>query len=447
LGKKHLVLIACVGALVVAPPAAASTQTVVSLTFDDSLATQWSTRSMLTAHGVKATFYANSNNVGTSGHLTWSQLYTLSVEGHEIAGHTLDHVKLTTVTATEVRRQVCQDRAQLLNRGFAVRNFAYPYGSGSSNTTIRTIIQECGYNSARKAWGLYSAATCPTCPPANTIPPPNFYQIETPDNPKQATPLSELQDAVKKAEDNGGGWVPMVFHEICNGCAEYSTSPTILEAFLDWLQQRSAQGTVVRTMDEIVGGPLQPSPGTPDNTPPFTTITCNGNACTAGWYTSPVTVTLATTDATGGSGVEATRYTTDGSDPTLASPVYTGPFTVSATTPLKYRSWDAAGNAEAVRSATLQVDAIAPSVTIIAPGDGARVGGNVKVEAIATDAGSGVLRVVFYVDGQQIAIVGSAPYRFTWNTRKTAKGSHTLTAKAFDRAGNVGTSAVSVTIS
>src|SRR6202021_3974929 len=54
-----------------------------------------------------------------------------------------------------------------------------------------------------------------------------------------------------------------------------------------------------------------------DTTAPTTSITCNGAACSTGWYkTSPVTVTLTAADNAGGSGVAATYYTTDGSDPT-----------------------------------------------------------------------------------------------------------------------------------
>ena len=35
----------------------------------------------------------------------------------------------------------------------------------------------------------------------------------------------------------------------------------------------------------------------------------------------------------------------------------------------------------------------------------------------------------------------SAPYGFTWNTASLANGAYTLVAKAYDAAGNVGTSA------
>jgi PKD repeat protein len=68
-----------------------------------------------------------------------------------------------------------------------------------------------------------------------------------------------------------------------------------------------------------------------------------------------VAVTLAATDNSGGSGVSSTHYTTDGTNPTLTSPTYTGPFTVAVKTQVRYASWDVSGNAEGVKSRDINV--------------------------------------------------------------------------------------------
>jgi hypothetical protein len=110
-----------------------------------------------------------------------------------------------------------------------------------------------------------------------------------------------------------------------------------------------------------------------DGTAPTTTMACNGGNCSNKTYSSAVTVTMTATDGSGGSGVSSTHYTTDGTTPTLASPTYTGPFTVSRSSTVKFRSWDVAGNVESVRSQKLSVAASAGALLEASRALGARV--------------------------------------------------------------------------
>jgi len=88
--------------------------------------------------------------------------------------------------------------------------------------------------------------------------------------------------------------------------------------------------------------------------------------------------------------------------------------------------------------------AIAPTVTMSAPASGATVAGTVVTLTVAASDDHYVAKVEFYVDG---ALVGSStsgsPYSVTWNSTGVANGSHSLTAKAYDDAGNTQTSAPS----
>jgi hypothetical protein len=191
-----------------------------------------------------------------------------------------------------------------------------------------------------------------------------------------------------------------------------------------------------------------PPPPPPDITAPTSSIACNAAACGTGWYRDSALVSLAAADDVGGSGLKEIRYTTDGSDPTAASgTVYAGPISLSSTKTVKYRAFDNAGNAEAVRSQLVQVDATAPTVSVTAPVNGTTVTGNVKITANASDAASGVASVTFFVDGVRLAAVTAAPYTTPWNTKKVTGGQHTLTAVAEDRTGHTTTSvAVTVTV-
>jgi hypothetical protein len=96
--------------------------------------------------------------------------------------------------------------------------------------------------------------------------------------------------------------------------------------------------------------------------------------------------------------------------------------------------------------ATPPTDNTAPTTSITAPANGATVAATVTVSATASD-NVGVTRVEFYVDNVFQSQVASAPYNWSWNTTGVGNGSHSLTTKAFDAAGNVGTSIpVSVTV-
>lgn len=428
-------------AVFVVSPARAATTTVVSLTFDDGQSSQYSTLPMLSSRGMTGTYYINSAMVGSSGYyLTWPQIHDLGNAGNEIAGHTLHHTNLTTVGAAQARTEVCDDRTNLLNNGFSpVASFAYP--EAESNLSARQTVRDCGYTSARAVGDV----ACNGCPNAETIPPADPYSLRTPDGVTTGTTLANLQSYVTKAENSGGGWVILTFHGICtNRCTgSNSMTPALFTAFLDWLAPRGANGTVVRTVGQVMGA----TPPGPDVTPPVTSIACNNAAC-ATWYKSAVSVSLTSAD-TGGAGVARTAYTTDGTDPSSSGTTYTGPFTVSQTVTVRFSATDNAGNIEPVRAKLIQIDTTAPTTTLTAPANGSSVrrGALVTLTATAGDIGSGVARVAFAVDGTQVGTDSTAPYGFSWNTRRASIGQHTLTAVAYDLAGNTTTSpAAAITI-
>ncbi len=91
--------------------------------------------------------------------------------GHEIGGHTLTHVDLVTVPATEARRQICDDRAALVAMGFPVTSFAYPFGS--TDAVGRADGLRLRLQPAPAAWATSArpATAAPRARPQSTIPP------------------------------------------------------------------------------------------------------------------------------------------------------------------------------------------------------------------------------------------------------------------------------------
>ena len=92
-------------------------------------------------------------------------------------------------------------------------------------------------------------------------------------------------------------------------------------------------------------------------------------------------------------------------------------------------------------------DTATPAVSITTPGTSAPLSGTATFSATASD-GVGVTKVEFYVNGALKATDTATPYTYNWNTTSVANGIYTLTAKAYDAAGNVGQSSnVMVTVS
>jgi len=90
-------------------------------------------------------------------------------------------------------------------------------------------------------------------------------------------------------------------------------------------------------------------------------------------------------------------------------------------------------------------DTVAPTCAITSP-TGGYVSGTVAITASASD-NVGVAKVEFYVDGVLRGTDLYAPYSWSWDTTGAAQGPHALSCKAYDAAGNVGTSAtVTVTV-
>ncbi len=93
-------------------------------------------------------------------------------------------------------------------------------------------------------------------------------------------------------------------------------------------------------------------------------------------------------------------------------------------------------------------DTTAPSVSLTSPANGASVtkGSTVTIAANASD-NIGVTKVEFLVNGSVVNTDTSAPYSYSWSTASAATGVHSISAKAYDTAGNVGTAvAVQLTL-
>lgn len=188
------------------------------------------------------------------------------------------------------------------------------------------------------------------------------------------------------------------------------------------------------------------APPTDDATPPETSATVTGEKDAQGAYLGMATVTVTASDT--GSGVNTIEYAV-GADG--AWQPYTAPVMVheAGAHKVRYRATDKAGNAAAEKAVDFTVvappteDRTPPETTAALTGeknsDGAFIT-SAKATVTATDAGSGVDRIEYSLDG--------GPYlAYTAPVLVDRIGSHTFAHRATDKAGNTsGAKQVSFTV-
>jgi hypothetical protein len=88
-------------------------------------------------------------------------------------------------------------------------------------------------------------------------------------------------------------------------------------------------------------------------------------------------------------------------------------------------------------------DTTAPVVTITGPANGTTVGSKTTIAAKATD-NIAVASLTLSIDGSVVATTNTGSLSYNWNTKKVAKGSHTISATATDTSGNKSTVTIAV---
>jgi peptidoglycan/xylan/chitin deacetylase (PgdA/CDA1 family) len=246
---------------------------VVTLTFDDQYEDQWLySVPLMQAHNFTGTYYVitSDSDSGYTCCMTWSQLDALQAQGNDIGSHTVDHPdNLTTLTTQQQIAEICNSRQDLINHGITdPQSFAYP--NGIYNSTTEGLVQQCGFNNARGGGGISNSNVTPTAPYVEKIPPGNQYALRTIAVDGAADEnLPDLESFVTAASANGGGWLPITFHDVCDANAtDYSDcmskygsiQDTVFGQFLDWLAAAgqpggAPAGVVVKNVCQVMNCP------------------------------------------------------------------------------------------------------------------------------------------------------------------------------------------------
>lgn len=190
-----------------------------------------------------------------------------------------------------------------------------------------------------------------------------------------------------------------------------------------------------------------------DNEAPSVSITSPTNGSQV---TGNVTISVDATDNVGVDKIEI--YIDNVLKKTLTTSPYNYTWDSSTATngthTIYAKAYDAEGNVGTSNTISVSVsggiqDTTSPTVTINYPDNNSTVYGVIELSATANDD-VGVTKVEFYVDstfiGEGISSGQAGPYTLQWDTKTVTNGTHTITVKAYDAAGNIGSASKTVIV-
>ena len=200
------------------------TEGMVSLTFDDSWLSQYTNAlPILQTAGLKGTFYLTTQPVkeGWDDFMIPANIQDIAQKGHEIAGHTVTHADLTTLSNAKINQEIKNSKTYLQNlTGQTVVSLAYPYGSVS--TKVKNLTKNAGYTSAR---GVdYETLNISTTDKYDL----KSQCIETSDS------IVSIKAQIDAAKANKQ-WYVLCIHEVKDGGDQYSTTPARFQEIVDFL--------------------------------------------------------------------------------------------------------------------------------------------------------------------------------------------------------------------
>lgn len=217
------------------PPAGSFPEGMVTLSFDDSWISQYTTvLPILQTAGFKGTFYLTTQPIqeGWDDYMTPANVQDIAAKGHEIAGHTVTHADLTTLSQTKIKAEIKNSKTYLESlTGKVVNAFAYPYGA--LNNTVKTLVKNAGYTSARGVdYETENVATT------------DKYELKS-----QCIETSDSTASIKAQIDAAKAnkqWYILCIHEVKTGGDQYTMTPARFQEIVDYIKQSGVKVVTVQ---------------------------------------------------------------------------------------------------------------------------------------------------------------------------------------------------------
>jgi peptidoglycan/xylan/chitin deacetylase (PgdA/CDA1 family) len=203
-------------------------QRIVCICFDDGwLSAYINATPILNQYGFKATFgiitqYADYNY---PAYMNWSDIEKLAKNGEDIASHTYNHIALATLDNASIIYQLSQSKQDLNSHGINTQIFVYPYGSGSENASVESLVQK-----------YYLSARGITENPLNITQP--FDKFALPAyGILNTTTLPNFAKFVNQA--NNSTIVVIYYHKIDNENVDTATTPQLFASEMQYLKDNN----------------------------------------------------------------------------------------------------------------------------------------------------------------------------------------------------------------
>lgn len=234
-----------VGGIGTRVPSATYPNGVITVGFDDSLASTYDlARPIVAKYNFPAVSYAIADALGTTGFMSLVQAQDLAQTcGWEIAGHAFTQVahnaRFTTLTPAQLVTEFRNLKSWMLHNGFISDAWASP--GGQSNTTL--------WLTARSFFGLHRGVSNGF--PQQSAKPVYPPHIKAPSFDTTANPVSTLQTYIGQVK-TAKAWGNITFHAVTTiASAAGSVSTTDFDTILAYIQ---SQGVPVRTVDQVLRG-------------------------------------------------------------------------------------------------------------------------------------------------------------------------------------------------
>ncbi len=224
---------------------AASNTAKVSFTFDDGFQSTINiAEPVLAKYGIDGTVYVSTgciNNTGvcrnnvdpTASYMNWTQVKQLQdLYGWEVGGHSINHKRLSELTAAQKETEILQGKKELQNHGLKVSQFASP--EGDYDYSSLAIVAKY-YASHRGFWDRNK-----------NIFPYNDYILQVKQVQEPVT-VAEVKTAIDTAIANKQ-WLILVFHKVKitanSNPDEYEYSKAKLDQIASYVKTKQNVGLI-----------------------------------------------------------------------------------------------------------------------------------------------------------------------------------------------------------